>query len=136
MRDTRGIREWRSSKYYKSFFLSPLLIMIDDQLKELVEYIEEIERKDPLEFLVEGTRKLLSVDYSDEGERGELQRELTAIIEKYDGVLTPSVIIREILTVYLNFLRRKTVEAKAISLGIKPTLYKKEMDFLFKGKSR
>jgi len=110
--------------------------MINERLRELGEYIEEIKKKDTFDFLVEETKKLLEIEVSEE-ERKQgktLQREFTSIIEKYEKELPPPVIVEQLLNVYTEFLIRKAIESKAVSLGIERSLYKREMGFLFKGK--
>ena len=110
--------------------------MLDDKLQELIEYIEDIEKQDPYEFLISEIKRYLEIEDS------EMQKELgvkcyndiISIINRYEGEVDPAIIIKVLFNIFIDFVKQKAVESKALSLGIEPSLYKKQMGFLFKGK--
>lgn len=113
--------------------------MLGKKLKELERYIEEIEKMKPIDFLSDSLAQLsLSpMDLPEEQKRfGQLfHRDVDVLVEKYlKNGADETVIVSELYSFLLYFLKRRMVEAKAALLGIERTLYKKEMGFLFKGK--
>lgn len=110
--------------------------MLDDKLQELIEYIEDIEKKDPYEFLVSEIKGYIEIEDSvTQKELGaRCYNDIISIINRYEGEADPDIIIKILFNIFIDFVKQKAVESKALSLGIEPSLYKKQMGFLFKGR--
>ncbi|HEC89532.1 MAG: hypothetical protein DRN12_01780 [Thermoplasmata archaeon] len=101
-----------------------------------MEYIEEIEKKNPYEFLLSETKRYLSLESSEiNRELGvRFHKDIISTIDRYEKEVDPAIIVKVLFNVFLDFIKHKAIESKALSLGIEPSLYKKQMGFLFKGK--
>ncbi|MEA3457707.1 MAG: hypothetical protein U9R21_03425 [Candidatus Thermoplasmatota archaeon] len=114
--------------------------MIRKKLKELDEYIKKIDETRPIEFLETSIKQIEEEIKETSTAQLELadafHKDLIELIEGYTKKETyESVIISQLYNVIINFSRRAAIEHKAASLGIDRTLYKREMGFLFKGKT-
>ena len=112
--------------------------MIKDELKQLGEYAEELEKEEPFELLYNYINKnLQELDNISEYQLNlgdEFGDKIINIVDEYTKKdITSSVVSYQLLTVLINFIKKTMIEDKAISLGINKNLYKKEMKFLFKG---
>jgi hypothetical protein len=113
--------------------------MIDDELKQLGKFAENLEKEEPLDLLtayisqiteeienIPEYQKKLSNDFGDD---------IIKIVNDYTfkDLVTP-LISYQLLFVLVSYVKKMMIEKKANSLGIEKRLYKKEMKFLFKGK--
>jgi len=113
--------------------------MIDDKLKELGEYAEELEKEEPFDLLynyfnqVTGELGNVSEYQSNLGE--EFSNDVIKVVKGYIGKdLLTSLVSYHLLIVLVDFVKKSMVENKANSLGIEKNLFKQEMRFLFKGR--
>jgi hypothetical protein len=114
--------------------------MIGIKLKELEEYIKKIDKFKPIRFLESYIKKieddLKEIDNEQLRIAELFNQDLILLIEKYTNKrIYNSIIINEMYNFIINFSRRSAIESKAALLGINKKLYKKEMSFLFKGKT-
>jgi hypothetical protein len=113
--------------------------MIDDRLKELGEFAEDLEKEDPLDILNYHFNKITEeIDNIPEFQKkmGEnFGNVLVENIEKYTTEeIAPTLISFHLMDILVRYIKKTMIEEKASSLGIEKKLYKKEMKFLFKGK--
>ena len=114
--------------------------MIGIKLKELEEYIKKIDEFKPIRFLESYMLQIeddLKEIPNEQLKIAELfNKDLIVLMERYTKKrIYKSIIINEMYNFILNFSRRSAIESRAELLGIDKTLYKKEMNFLFKGKT-
>jgi len=114
--------------------------MIGIKLKELEEYIKTIDEIEPIRFLETYMKQI--DDYLKEIPDEQLEiaeifnKDLIELVERYNEKrIYKSIVINQIYNFIINFSRRSAIESRAALLGIDKTLYKKEMSFLFKGKT-
>lgn len=113
--------------------------MINDKLKELCDFVEEIDKTRPVELLESNIK-----NFQDEIEnlsnfelnlKKSFNRDLIKIIEQYKSQgFSNSLILFEAYAVLIGFLRNSLIEEKAEALGVDKKLYKNDMKLLFKGK--
>jgi hypothetical protein len=113
--------------------------MISNNLKELGEYAEDLEKEDPLDLLNYYFNKKMEdleniPDYQLKiGD--DLSKSIKDIIKNYDSKeIISTHISYQLLIVLVSYIKKTLIEEKANSLGIEKSLYKHEMKMLFKGK--
>lgn len=113
--------------------------MIDDKLKKLGDYIEELEKEKPSvlieDFLkqIENEINNLSVEQLELG--NQFGNNIIITINEYiDKNILKNIIGYHLLSILVSFIQKSLVEDKANLLGIDKNLYKKDMNLLFKGK--
>ena len=113
--------------------------MITNNLKELGDYAEELEKEKIGELLenymkqIEDELRCLSEEQIMLGNK--FKDDITRTINNYIKKSTlNSVISYHLLNVIDSFIKQSLVENKANLFGIDRKLYKQEMNFLFKGK--
>lgn len=113
--------------------------MIEDKLKELGKYAEDLEKEDPLDLLNYYFNKITGeleniADYQQKL-GNDLGNDVAKVIKNYTSKdLLPPLVSYNLLSVLVSFIKKSMIEEKANSLGIERNLYKQEMKFLFKGK--
>ena len=113
--------------------------MIADKLKELGEYAEELEKEEPLDLLYnyinQVTRELENLTEYQSSLGNEFGNDVIKVVNGYTSKdLLASLVSYHLLGVLVSFVKKSMIEDKANSLGINRNLYKREMNFLFKGK--
>jgi hypothetical protein len=113
--------------------------MIDDKLKELGEYAEELEKEEPFDLLYnyinQVTRELENVSEFQSSLGEEFSNDVIKVVKGYTGKdLLTSLVSYHLLSVLVGFVKKSMVENKANSLGIEKNLFKQKMRFLFKGR--
>jgi len=113
--------------------------MIADKLKELGEYAEELEKEEPLDLLYnyinQVTRELENLTEYQSSLGNEFGNDVIKVVNGYTSKdLLTSLISYHLFSVLVSFVKKSMIEDKANSLGINRNLYKREMNFLFKGK--
>lgn len=117
-----------------------LLAMLSEKLDQLEAYIEEIDQMKPIDVLVfffESCNQPLDDEINDSKvEHNQFSKDVKALIHTYQqqGVNAEEIAC-QLYTDLLFFVRKILVLSYAQQLGIDSQLYKKQMDFLFKGKS-
>ena len=88
--------------------------MLDDKLKELVEYIDEINKMNPFDFLLVETDRAVRIEFSEEQKKlGEIfYQDIRMIIKKYERNIDPSIMTKELFNVFIDFLDRKQLNQK------------------------
>lgn len=115
--------------------------MIEDKLKQLGEYAEELEKEEPLDllnnYINQITVELENLPDYQLNLGDEFEKDVIKVIDDYTlkDLLTP-LISYYLLSVLVSFIKKSMIENKANSLGIERNLYKQEMKFLFKGKGK
>lgn len=113
--------------------------MINKKLKELGEYAEEIQKKEPIELLEEFLKDLNSEikEFTDESIKlgNQFGENIVKVIDRFkrEGI-SDAQISYHMLSLLVIYIKRSLIEEKAAILNIDRSLYKKEMRFLFKGK--
>lgn len=113
--------------------------MIDEKLKELGEYAEKIQKKEPMELLDEYLKNIESeIENSPQKSinlGNDFGEELVEIINKYNKKgISDAQISYHMLSLLVSYIKKSLIEEKAAILNIDKSLYKKRMHFLFKGK--
>ncbi len=113
--------------------------MIDERLKELGEYAEKIQKKEPIELLDKYLKDIESEikDSSQESINlgNNFGEDLVDIIDKYKKKgISDIQISYHMLSLLVSYIKKSLIEEKAAILNIDKRLYKKDMRFLFKGK--
>jgi len=113
--------------------------MLNDKLKELGDYIDNVYSLKPMKLLevnitkIEEDLKNLSKEQVDLG--NNFNKDVSNIIKDFKKKETCNpVIIYELYTILIDFLRKSVIEEQAEILGIDHKMYKEEMRLLFKGK--
>ncbi len=113
--------------------------MIDDKLKMLGNYIEELEKEKP-SVLIEDFLKQIENEINNLPEEqlqlgNQFGNNIVITIKEYiDKNTLKNIIGYHLLSIVVNFIKKSMVEEKASLLGIDKNLYKKDMNLLFKGK--
>jgi len=113
--------------------------MIGDELKQLGEYAEELEKEKPLDLLNnyfnQITEELENLPDYQSSLGNEFGNDVVKVLNDYTfkDLITP-LASYQLLCVLVSFIKKSMIENKANSLGIEKNLYKQEMKFLFKGK--
>ncbi|MCK4995271.1 MAG: hypothetical protein KAR55_00140 [Thermoplasmatales archaeon] len=113
--------------------------MIEDKLKQLGEYAEELEKEEPLDllnnYINQITVELENLPDYQLNLGDEFEKDVIKVIDDYalKDLLTP-LISYYLLGVLVGFIKKSLIENKANSLGLERNLYRQEMKFLFKGK--
>ncbi len=113
--------------------------MAKDEIKQLGEYAEELEKEEPLDllnnYINQITVELENLPDYQLNLGDEFEKDVIKVIDDYTlkDLLTP-LISYYLLSVLVSFIKKSMIENKANSLGIERNLYKQEMKFLFKGK--
>lgn len=112
--------------------------MIKDELKQLGEYAEELEKEEPLDLLNNYISKIpAELDSLSDYQLNfgnEFRDNIIKIVNDYTiKDLSSPVVSYQLLSILVSFIKKSMIEDKAISLGVNRNLYKKEMKFLFKG---
>ena len=112
--------------------------MIKNELKQLGEYAEELEKEEPIDmlnnYINQITEELESVPEYQTKIGNEFGNEIIKVVNNYTFKdLTAPLISYQILSVLVSYIKKSMIENKANSLGIEKNLYKQEMKFLFKG---
>jgi hypothetical protein len=113
--------------------------MIDKKLQDLSEYIEKVYHQDPYDRFITQIKSFEKTYGTDRSESEKMIRdlfkELDNLYKRYSEIsLTDEEILYTIYEYVQKNLVRHMIYQKAYDLGIDPTLFKKEMGFLFKGK--
>jgi hypothetical protein len=113
--------------------------LIDERLKELGEYAEKIQKKEPIKLLDEYLKNIESEIGDSPQESIDLGNnfgeELVELIDKYKKKdISDIQISYHMLSLLVSYIKKSLIEEKAAILNIDRRLYKKEMHFLFKGK--
>jgi len=111
--------------------------MLNKNLQKLSDYIEQIESLTPLDFFKKNISELQKLDepvdaFTDK-QIGQFVKDMGEIIQKSKADLSEDIIIIQMYHYLLFLLKKRAIFAYASDLGINPSLYKKEMRFLFKG---
>ena len=112
--------------------------MLDKNFQKLSAYITNIESLKPLDFFNTEITKIMDSDETvDEYLQKHSDKFLTNLeehVQKSKNDLSEDIILIQLFHYILLMMKRRSIYAYAQELGISPTLYKKEMGFLFKGK--
>ena len=112
--------------------------MIKDELKQLGEYADELDKEEPFDllynYICEITKEIENLPDFQINLGNEFSNKVASVVNDYNNRdLTNSLVSYQLLSVLVSFIKKSMIEDKAISLGINRNLYKKEMKFLFKG---
>jgi len=113
--------------------------MIDKKLEKLVNFIKDIEKTKPFDFLEKNisTFEKELIDLSDQELQicTDFEEDVILVYEKYKekDVFNP-VLLCILYNTLVNLLKQSKIEKKAEELNISKNMYSKQMDFLFKGK--
>ena len=112
--------------------------MYTDKLNELGEYAERLEKEEPLDLLYDYinqvTRELENLPKYQSRLGNEFGNDVIKVVNGYTSKdLLTSLISYHLLSILVSFVKKSMIENKANSLGINRNLYKREMNFLFKG---
>lgn len=117
-----------------------LLSMLSDKLHQLEKYIEALDQMKPIDVLssalesFQETQDELAMDESNKLD--QFSKEINVLIQKYQLQSVPAEVLAcQMYTDLLFYVRKIRILSYAKQLEIDPRLYKKQMDFLFKGKS-
>ncbi len=115
-------------------------MMLSDKLKLLQKKIEALDAMRPIDFLSESLAQIdniqLDIDADEEKLIHSFSKQMDKIIANYQQKgLSSEILCVELYQILLYQLRKTMIVSTAKQLGIEPRLYKKQMDFLFKGKS-
>ena len=110
--------------------------MIMNKLRELGEYVEEMDRIKPIELLETNLRKIEKEFPTEQNDlEDKFNEDVFKVVEEYRKKgASNSVIICELYNILISFLRKTLIEEQVESLGIDRKMYKEEMRLLFKGK--
>jgi hypothetical protein len=110
--------------------------MLDKKMEQLSSFINEIEQMDPIEFIKKYGYEIFPIHSLNDD---DMVRKISKFNEDLDTLINANKDISEELLIQQMFynvlfmLKKKIIYKQATSLGIQPSLYKKEMRFLFKG---
>ncbi|MFO8078622.1 MAG: hypothetical protein R6U21_08285 [Thermoplasmatota archaeon] len=114
--------------------------MLSEKLKKLDAYIQKIDQMRPIDVL--GSSIDSFQQRQDESvmnasvELDQFSKEIIELIHRYQQKgISAEKIACQLYTDLLFFVRKTRILSYAEQLGIDHRLYKKQMDFLFKGKS-
>ena len=113
--------------------------MINDRLKQLGKYAEELEKEDPLDLLNnyfnQISEELRNFSDNNTNLRNDFRNDVKKVINKYNSKnLIPSTVSIELFYFLINHVKQTMIANKANYLGIDKNLYKNDMKFLFKGR--
>lgn len=114
--------------------------MLNKKFEELSSFIQSIEESKPLEFFNDQLQQLEheTVDESQAflKEMKLFNKDISQVISRFvHSRLPEEIVLIELYHMLLDKLKKKAIYEKASELGIEPSLFKKEMSFLFKGKA-
>ncbi len=114
--------------------------MLSEKLKKLDAYIQKIDQMRPIDVLASSIDSFqqrqdeLMMDANDELD--QFSKEINELIHRYQQKgISAEAMACQLYTDLLFFVRKTCILSYAEQLGIDHQLYKKQMDFLFKGKS-
>ena len=112
--------------------------MAKDEIKQLGEYAEELEKEEPLDllnnYISQITEELDNLPDYQLNLGDEFGNKVVKVVNEFTVKdLSNPVVTYQLLSVLVSFIKKSMIENKAISLGVNRNLYKKEMKFLFKG---
>ena len=113
--------------------------IIEDKLKQLGVYAEELEKEEPLDllnyYINQITEELDNFPDYQTNLGNDFRNDVVKVINNYTSkdLITP-LVSYQLLCVLVSYVKKSMIENKADSLGIERNLYKQEMKFLFKGK--
>jgi len=112
--------------------------MIDNDLKKLVRYIEEINDKKPIDILensIDEIKKNINSSQDFYQFEEKIKNDFDNLIKDYKkkDISNPYIVLG-LYNFIVNYLRLSLVEEQANLLGIEKKTYKQEMKLLFKGK--
>ena len=113
--------------------------MIEDKLKQLGVYAEELEKEEPLDllnyYINQITEEIKNFSDNQTSLGNDFRNDVVKVINSYTSkdLITP-IVSYQLLCILVSYVKKSMIENKANSLGIEKNLYKQEMKFLFKGK--
>lgn len=113
--------------------------MINDKLKKLGDYIEELEKEKPNvlieDFLEEIENEISNLPEEQLQLGNQFGNNIVITINEYiEKDTLKNIIGYHLLSILVSFIKKSRIEEQANLLGIDKNLYKKDMSLLFKGK--
>jgi len=115
--------------------------MIKEKLAKLSDFINEIEKQKPIDFLYKQIKKIeKNIDSESLGsplDTNNFSSEFNTFLDRFKmkGVSDEELIFEQ-YQIILLLTKKNAIHSYAYSLGLKPSLYKDEMRLLFKGKTK
>ena len=111
--------------------------MLDKKIEQLSSFIKEIDQMDLITFLKTYGEEILTIHIPDDNKMiktlSTFNQNLDQLTQKQYEDISEDLIMNQLFYYFIYLLKKRTIYNQAATLGIKPSLFKKEMRFLFKG---